>query len=148
MNKTPHHPDQWDACPAGELEQVAQQMRSQRRVRTLAQLSAPAAVLVLALVVGGVVVQQIRNSTDPAVGDITCAKVRLLMDDYIAGKLSGPLANQVKAHVEKCPHCSALYKKMTRSRMGQSAYRPIVIALRHNDRRHRTLLASAGAPRH
>ncbi len=44
-------------------------------------------------------------------GSITCAKVKSLLPEYLAGRLGAAVMGQVESHLEDCPHCRQKYDK-------------------------------------
>jgi hypothetical protein len=50
-----------------------------------------------------------ERSEQPAIVEMTCMEVRALSVDYFDGDLQLDGYIRVDAHLEQCPHCSAIY---------------------------------------
>ena len=110
MNEKLRNPTGWSSCPPGEFRRLGQQLAARARRRHIAKLAGMAlfAVAGVALAVGaGNLLPH-----DKTAASLSCADVRLLAKDYLAGRLDGSRAALFKAHLAKCPRCAKSIGKL------------------------------------
>ena len=125
--------DDWNDCPAGEIQQMVARERSRRTSRRLTRAvsaTSVVAVLMIAVFVGG---RRFLNQPGPAqdgggtvakiLTAISCEEVVKYLPAYLNDTLhrDHPHAySAVFVHVNHCPHCDAKKKELLRA---QSAAR-------------------------
>ena len=103
--------DSWQPCSAGQLEQMVQRQQGRRRRqrrRRLIGISAGVSVATVAIVT---LLYQSANWGPHRPGSLACHEVESLLADFAAGKLDPVLAEQVRQHLDRCPHCGELYRQ-------------------------------------
>lgn len=98
-------PEDWNDCQAGEIQGVVNSLRRQRRNKQLAQSAAVGTSLVLLFAVA--LFSFPGASGDSALNNhvMACQEVAQKAEDYVAGRLSNLVNQQVETHLSNCPHC-------------------------------------------
>ena len=104
--------DEWDACPAGELNRVVRRLRSQRRDLKTAKFVASGGALVCVIVLGLMFARHQH--------DAVCADVQSKLNGYIAGDLNPDVSESIRRHLEICPKCESAYRHLTAGVSGVS----------------------------
>ena len=107
---------QWVPCSSGMLRQAALESLSRRR--TLLKLIAGGTGL--AAIGGGTAIGLLLSNQDSGskkpganpLGGIACISVFEQMPKYLKGTLEEQFAEQITAHLMKCPKCRQMYKKL------------------------------------
>lgn len=105
----------WQACPPGELGELAGRLRTRRRNSKIARLATVSALLLAA---GGLYLQMGpgRNLNLPGhalengefnFGGITCTELHRALPGLKAHTLDEATLARVREHVDKCPHCKS-----------------------------------------
>lgn len=93
-------PDEWEDCPKGTLQSVAN--RSQRQRTTKCAAWAIPLTLVVLLTCAG----WLPSSFSPRSSALACAQVVKLLPDYASNSLPPTRRAQVEQHLKKCPFCA------------------------------------------
>ena len=104
-NSNPHALEDWDACEAGELRQVVWRLKSRRRNDMITRIGGVAVVLLLVAFAGTLVIQSMQAKDAFNFGGITCEEVQDNFSAYVDGEVTPKLANRIRTHLSKCPHC-------------------------------------------
>ncbi len=102
-----HDPEQWDACPAGELQNLAADQRRRGRRKFLGAASAGGIVCVIA---AAVVVSGRLSSEQTTPRDLTCAQTGSLLQAYARKTLGSQESELVAEHLKNCPECQRAYR--------------------------------------
>ncbi len=121
MNTESAHQDQWDACPAGELQRMVGRIKARRQRRLLTQVGSTAAALLTAFAAAFFTTGWLRQPTECRFGGIACSEVKPLLPDFLAEKLDAELARKVDIHLQQCPDCGPMYRRMV-TEMGHMAH--------------------------
>lgn len=105
---TNFEPD-WITCPQGELNRLANRLRSRRRRMHTAMAGAA---LLLLLVVGFGVWSLRPSEEQYNFAGITCKRVQSLAMAYSEGTLAADLRDRVNAHIDQCPRCHDRFREM------------------------------------
>jgi len=134
MSTSEKDQDRWERCPPGALTQAVRGVQARQRDRRRARLVAVAGSAVVVLFAAAMIAQQFDSSSTnlPTMTKITCAKVKSLWPDYVAGKLEAAVTDQVDSHLDRCPHCRERFKdaKDETALPGQRATDPLELAMR------------------
>ncbi len=102
--------DQWEECPAGELQRVVRRAKNQRRDRIAARSIAAAGLVAICLLGGLLVVQQLAKLRDPLIAGIRCSEVREKLPQFAS--LQAAKQDQIKSHLAHCEHCRSMAAEM------------------------------------
>lgn len=129
----------WEPCPPGEVRQLVQRIRGQRRRRAVLQVATGAVGLGL---IAGVLLLG-RTPGDALYGGISCSEVMAQADAFVAGALHGELLDRIEQHLTACSHCRAAIDQLRQDRLrrerGHAAVPPRSANLRPD--RHPMLVA-------
>jgi hypothetical protein len=130
--------DQWDACPAGEIQQMVRRERSRRTTTKLTRaVSATGVVAVLAVavfVVGWHWLDR-QPATPERLSAITCAEVIDHLPAYVNDTLyreDPHVYEAVFQHLQRCRECEAEKRKLVASQSAISAKKPSVARLKRD----------------
>ncbi len=112
MDKKSTPVDDWQPCPPGELKRMADRIRLRERRKALKKMGAAGAALLVAVGGGYLAKEWFDQPREYHFGGIACSEVMPLLPDYRAGKLDELLRNQVSEHLDKCPNCGPMYRRM------------------------------------
>lgn len=99
---------QWTPCEPGTLANLSQSGEEQT-----AQLTRRGAVAAVVAIAAGGGLLLIR---DDGPAGISCAEVKQLAQDYVAGTLESQKSQQIDAHRAKCPPCHAKLQQLEKAR--------------------------------
>lgn len=108
MNMT-NETQNWEPCPSGELQQMVDRARSQKRAVWWRQFAAVAALLLVGCAGIGVAANMIFN---PDLGPLTCSQVVPIMQEFHDGGLNLKTTANVQYHLDRCSHCRSKYERM------------------------------------
>lgn len=111
MNQTDSENRDWEPCPQGALSQFAQQHQAHQRRQFLIKTSGIAGGILVTAGIGYVAFRE-PSVDDLEFGGITCTEVRAKAPRYMAGELDEVLSKKIEIHLEQCPQCPVLMKKM------------------------------------
>jgi len=118
MAKSQHAEDGWLPCPPGTLAGLSSNLKSQERWTQVRRVSSVAAALMIAVAAGvWYTGQQPPGMENHSYGGITCVEVRDSMPQMMDGSASQELMMKVQAHLDECPRCAELAKKMKEREM-------------------------------
>ena len=113
------NPDQWAACPQGEVGQLVSSLRQRRRHRRVIQGTVAVGVVMLLLTVGFSVSQILPQTADPLLqgqgsqyAGICCEKVQEHGKAYMAGTADKEISHRIEGHLKECKHCRTQFEKM------------------------------------
>ena len=103
--------DDWEDCPEGTLQALANRSRRQRTVKRAAWAIPLTLATLFSLAWGGwlPLPYNLNSAT------LACDQVVALLPAYSANSLAAPLRAQVEQHLKKCPLCAAKLRTITRS---------------------------------
>ena len=105
--------DDWNDCSQGEVSQMVQRLRAERRKHQVRQTTSAAVIVALVLVSGFFIKQTVLPSeSGQIVAGIYCSEVRKLGKDYVAEKLDENTSAQVKNHLADCESCRKFIENM------------------------------------
>ena len=113
-----NHPEsnenqKWDQCPAGELSQLNQQLKS-REARSLSERRLVAAGVFIVLL-SPIFLWSI-NSLQPgadSVADISCEEVETHLVSFSNEELDEELMQRIQHHLVICPKCKEHFEELT-----------------------------------
>ena len=100
MNPNAVSSDEWEDCPKGTLQSVANRSRGQRTIKRAAW--AIPLTLVMMLAWAGWLPSPFSSKSD----ELACDQVVKLLPDYASSSLSPTRRAQVEQHLKKCPFCA------------------------------------------
>lgn len=103
MNPKTESGDDWEACPAGALQNLAKRSRQRRSIQRVALMVPLTVIVLLALSWSGLVPLPFGSNSQP----LYCDQVEKLLPAYAANTLSVSQRAQVLKHLNKCPFCRA-----------------------------------------
>jgi hypothetical protein len=112
MNTPAEPQDEWIACCPGELQRMVGRIKNRQRRQFLIQLGAAASTIVVLGAGGYFALRQSEQPTEYRYGGIACSEVMPLLPEYRVGKLDPELTRQITVHLEKCPNCGPMYRRM------------------------------------
>ena len=112
MNQSNSTAEPWGACPTGEIARMVERVRGRRRRRRTVRIGGAVAGLLVMVAVGTLAVSQLSGPAEYRYGGIGCSDTRPLLEQYAAGRLDAETTGRIDAHLEQCPHCGPLYRKM------------------------------------
>ena len=96
----------WTPCCSGELKRLASALRKCRCLNVLRKVATTTSVLVLCLLLGAFAAKSMfPQQFQHKYGGLTCAQVKELAPQVIAGKLEPSLQSQVDQHLAHCEGC-------------------------------------------
>ncbi len=101
-----HDREQWDACPAGELQNLAANQRRRGRRKFLGAVCAGGIVCVIAAVM---VVSGRLGFEQTSSHNLTCAQTGSLLQAYARKTLGSQESEWVAEHLKNCPDCRRAY---------------------------------------
>lgn len=114
--------DDWNDCSQGEVSQMVQRLRAERRKHQVRQTTSAAVIVTLVLVSGFFIKQAVLPSeSGQIVAGIYCSEVRKLGKDYVAEKLDENTSAQVKHHLADCESCRKFIENMMKGFQPQDA---------------------------
>jgi len=105
----------WSACDSGLIADLVQRRRNRRRTVFAAQLAGGALLGgLLAFLVTGELrpFAKSQSAQEFHYGGISCTEVRSHLGSYLKGDVDEPTAARIRVHLNECPHCAALLKRM------------------------------------
>ena len=111
MSENKTAPNDWEACPPGNVQQLVSGLRGRQRIRRFKTLSGISAIVLLLIVAGNFGLTQFEDR-GPDFAGVSCRHVMDLAEDFLDGKLSNELATKVAKHTEKCHKCRAEIARM------------------------------------
>lgn len=113
--------DPWEPCASGELQRLAQTIRT-KRTRTYRREFVKTAAAVVAAVASIVLVAiYTRNLMHPAIpagekfyAGISCTDVRKTMSEMMSGKVEEARVAQIQDHLRQCQACREVLERMDR----------------------------------
>ncbi len=99
----------WETCPPGEFSRLSTRLRASHRRRDAIRGTVAVAV---AVVMGSVMYQSWSSSWNYHFAGLSCTQVMALAPGYAMGKLAPERREQVREHVDICPHCKPLFQMM------------------------------------
>jgi len=106
--------EEWSPCKR-EIERFVNRVKRRRGLGLFGRMAAGAAsgALLVILFTGPPDWGTPQNPIlDFRIGGVTCAEVRAMADDLMAGRLDEATAGRIRAHLEACPHCGVLFDRM------------------------------------
>lgn len=100
MNPNAASSDEWEDCPKGTLQSVANRSRRQRTIKRAAWAIQLTLVMLLAWT------GWLPSPFSAKSGGLACDQVVKLLPDYASNSLSATQRAQVEQHLKKCPFCA------------------------------------------
>jgi hypothetical protein len=106
-------PDAWQPCPAGQLQQMVNELKSRRQRQRLYRIWPLAGGLTLALLTGPLLWKWAVQPPEGTVPKLTCRQVKPLLESYVAGTLADTTTCLgIARHLNICPPCARLYRQL------------------------------------
>ncbi len=118
MKHEPILHDTWSPCPPGTLSRCGERAKGKVRLRRMATSAAVAVVLFAGLLAGNrLLFQETLFPGETQHGGLWCHEVAVAIPSMVAGELSAEQKSQVEIHLQNCPRCRALLKRMQQEQM-------------------------------
>ncbi len=125
MNPSVVGSEEWEDCPKGTLQYLANRSRRQRTMKRAAWAT-PLTLVALLAWAGWL------PSPFPKSGGLACDQVVKLLPDYASDSLSASRRAEVEQHLKKCPFCTEKLRtiRATRSVVGGSVVNRVSIPVK------------------
>ena len=97
--------EDWNDCQPGEIQGVVNSLRRQRRNKQLTQSAVAGTSLVLLFAVALFSLPDFSGNATLNHQVLAYREVAQNAEDYVAGRLSNLVKQQVETHLSSCPHC-------------------------------------------
>ena len=108
----------WDACPEGQIAQIAQESRERRRSAERSHLlqAGTSIAMILLIAAGSFFFFQATSDSNSSdlIADVTCEQCAEQGEAYLRHELSPELTAQIANHLEHCKRCDDYYANLSR----------------------------------
>ena len=94
--------DDWQDCPPGAVQELADRLRQRRRHQQLTKVSQIGGAAVVLLAVG---IWFAFGNHQPVLAGMTCSEVIEQAEDYVAGRLQAAVNGRIEEHLSHCEVC-------------------------------------------
>ena len=134
--------DDWNDCTAGEVSQMVNRLRAERRMHQVRQTTSAGVIAAMVLVSGYFIKQAVIPSESvQSVAGIHCSEVQQLGEKYVSETLDENKSAQIKNHLADCESCWKFIEKM---RQGSQSQPPDAGAAQDVEKRFEKSVASRG----
>lgn len=104
--------NQWEPCSSGEISGLVTKIKHRRRNSAMLEFGGGTLLGIVIAVAAFQFLNVNQNKDQLKYGGLTCAEVKAKATDYFADNLTAVEKMQVDLHLEACPRCGPIFKRM------------------------------------